>query len=54
MKKIDRRTKQIELVPHVNDCIIDTESYTEEMKQKILIKYKQDIKLIDFDLTSYV
>ena len=39
---------------NVNDGIIDTESYTEEMKQKILIKYKQDIKLIDFDLTSYV
>ena len=39
---------------YVNDGIIDTESYTEEMKQKILIKYKQDIKLIDFDLTSYV
>ena len=38
----------------VDDGINDIEAYTDDMKQKVLIKYKDDIKLINFDLTSYV
>ena len=36
------------------DIIEDVNAYTNDMKQKVLDKYKDDIKLIDFDLTSYI
>jgi hypothetical protein len=36
------------------DIIEDVNAYTNDMKQKVLDKYKDDLKLIDFDLTSYV
>ena len=32
----------------------DIDAYTDDMKQKVLTKYKDDIQLIDFDLTSYI
>ena len=39
--------------PHhnVNDGIEDLHAYNEQMKQKVLTKYKHDIELIGFDLT---
>ena len=36
------------------DIIEDVNAYTTSMKQKVLDKYKDDIQLIDFDLTSYI
>ena len=39
---------------NVNDGIEDLHAYNEQMKQKVLTKYKHDIELIGFDLTSYV
>jgi len=38
----------------VDDGINDIEAYTDSMIEKVLNKYKQDIKLINFDLTSYI
>ena len=39
---------------NVNDGIEDLHAYTEQMKQKVLTKYKHEIELIGFVLTSYV
>lgn len=36
------------------DNMNDINAYTDDMKQKVLTKYKDDIQLIDFDLTSYI
>ena len=36
------------------DNMNDIDAYTDDMKQKVLTKYKDDIQLIDFDLTSYI
>ena len=32
----------------------DRDAYNDQLIEKVLIKYKEDLKLIDFDLTSYI